>query len=99
MGAMNDFVPSFAHEEMIEYYTKASNIYGQLMYEIVYYWVINGELMYDREAVKRALTPFQWQMFTSIELKYLKIILYGKDRVYTNRMTREIAQQLTPNLN
>lgn len=97
--AMNDFVPSYAHEEMIEFYTRASNIYGQLMYELVYYWVINQELRYDRQAVKRALSPFQWKMFTSIELKYLNIILYGKDRVYTNRMTREIAQQLTPNLN
>jgi hypothetical protein len=99
VGAMNDYVPSHAHEEMIEYYTKATNIYGQLMYELVYYWIINHELRYDRQAVKRALSPFQWQMFSSIERKYLNIILHGRDRTYKNNMTKEIALELTPSLN
>lgn len=99
MGAMNDYVPAHAHEDMIEYYTRATNIYGQLMYELVYYWLIHKEFRYDRRAVKRALSPFQWQMFTSIERKYLNIILHGHDKTYQNKMTKEIAQSLVPSLN
>jgi hypothetical protein len=90
VGAMNDFIPAHAHERVVDDYHRVTNIFGELMYETVYYWIVNRELRYDREALKRALTPFQWEMFTSIELKYLRIILHS-EKTFTNKMNKEIA--------
>lgn len=100
VATMNDFVPSYAHEEMVDYYNRASNIFGELIYECVYYWLVNKELRYDYNELVTTLSPFQMEMFTSLEKRYLRIILFAGDSdVYRNEMTREIALKRDINLN
>ena len=72
---LNDYIPAYKHEEILEYYRRATNVFGFIVHESVFNWVIRREFNYDRKVVRENVTEFQWAMFTSIEKKYLNIIL------------------------
>lgn len=96
--SINDFIPSESHDNLRDYYNRATNAFGELIYECTYYWIINHRPRYDKRVLQAELSQFQWEMFKTLEQRYLSIILFGGGK-YTNRMTTEIATQMNKNLN
>jgi len=96
--SINDFIPAESHENLMSYYNRATNAFGELIYECTYYWLVNHRPRYDKNVLMAELTQFQWEMFKTLEQQYLNIILFGGGK-YTNTMTSEIAHQMKQNLN
>ena len=90
--SINDFLPGHEMEDLLSYYQRTTEVFGSLMSELVMYYLIHNRLRYDRGEVKRALSAWQWQMFSSIELRYLKIALFSEPK-FQNTSTRRLAQR------
>ena len=96
--SINDFIPSESHDNLMSYYHRATNAFGELIFECTYYWLVHQRPRYDKRVLQAELTQFQWEMFKTLEQQYLSIILFGGGK-YTNVMTKEIATQMKRNLN
>lgn len=93
--AINDDIPSHQMQETVDYYRRATNVFGFIIYESMFNWILHREYTYDREIVKQNVTDFQWVMLTSIEKKYLNIILKN-DRVYSHFIETKIDLEKLP---
>lgn len=85
-GSINDFIPPDKKDEVVEHYTRVTELFGRVMYENVFYWLVNKELRYDRTELHNTLSYLEWKMFTDIEKRYLKILLFA-DVVNPNTIT------------
>ena len=90
--SINDFLPSHEMEDLLSYYERTTNVFGVLMFELAMYYLIHNELRYDRAEVKRTLSGFQWNVFSSMELRYMKIVLFSEPR-FKNTSTRSLAKR------
>lgn len=90
--SINDFLPSHDMEDLISYYERTTNVFGALMFELVMYYLIHNVLRYDRAELKRSMSGFQWKMFSSMELRYMKIVLFSEPK-FKNTSTKEIANK------
>jgi len=90
--SINDFLPGHEMEDLLSYYERTTNVFGELMSELVMYYLIHRELRYDRAEVKRTLSGFQWNMFSSLELRYMKIALFSEPK-FQNSSTRRLANK------
>ena len=90
--SINDFLPGHEMEDLLSYYQRATEVFGELMSELAMYYLIHRELRYDRGEVKRALSAWQWNMFSSIELRYMKIALFSEPK-FQNTSTGYIANK------
>ena len=93
--AINDDIPSYQMEQTIDYYRRATNVFGFIVYESMFNWVLHGKYNYDHEVIREYVTDFQWAMLTSIEKKYLNIILKN-DGKYLSLINTNIDVQKLP---
>lgn len=75
VNIINDDLHSYEIQEFVDYYIRATNVFGFIVYESVFNWLQYREYNYDREIVRENITPFQWSALISIEHRYFNILL------------------------